>query len=81
MSTKKLKATLSKILQIDEDKINDETSPDNVETWDSFNAMLLVTALESEFNVRFTTGDIIGVRNVGDMKRSLMRHGVVFNDA
>jgi acyl carrier protein len=80
MTTKRLKATLSKVLQIEEDEITDETSPDNTSTWDSMNALLLVTALEDEFNVRFTAGDIIGVKNVGDIKESLKRHGVIFDD-
>ena len=31
---KRLKQILSKVLEIDEDQITDETSPDNVETWD-----------------------------------------------
>jgi len=80
MALKRLKAALSSVLKIEEDKITDETSPDNTPTWDSFNAMLLVTALESEFNVKFTAGDIVGVRNVGDIKESLKRHGVIFSD-
>lgn len=80
MALKRLKAALSSVLKIEEDKITDETSPDNTPTWDSFNAMLLVTALESEFNVRFTAGDIVGVRNVGDIKESLKRHGVIITD-
>ncbi len=80
MTIKRLKATLSKVLQIEEDEITDETSPDTVATWDSFNALLLVTALENEFNVKFTAGDIVGVKNVGDIKESLKRHGVIFNE-
>lgn len=80
MALKRLKAALSSVLKIEEDKITDATSPDNTPSWDSFNAMLLVTALESEFNVKFTAGDIVGVKNVGDIKESLKRHGVIFND-
>lgn len=80
MATKRLKATLSKVLKIEEEEITDETSPNNVTTWDSMNALLLVTALEDEFKVKFTAGDIIGVKNVGDIKDSLKRHGVIFSD-
>lgn len=79
MAIKRLKRVLSNVLKIDESTITDETSPDNTPTWDSMNAMLLVTALETEFNVKFTARDIIGVKNVGDIKKSLKRHGVVFD--
>ncbi len=77
---KRFKATLSKVLKIDENDITDETSPDNTPTWDSFNALMLVTALEEEFSVRFTAGDIVGVKNVGDIKTSLNRHGITFSN-
>lgn len=80
MSLERLKKTLADVLKIDPDEITDETSPDNVETWDSMNAMLLVTALESEFNVKFTAADIVGVKNVRDIKESLKRHGVLFEE-
>ncbi|MDO8281293.1 MAG: acyl carrier protein [Thermodesulfovibrionia bacterium] len=76
MTDKKFNATLSEVLKIGEDTITDETSPDNVATWDSMNALLLVTALETAYNIRFTARDIVGVKNVGDIKESLKRHGV-----
>lgn len=76
MIDRKFNATLSEVLKIDKDTITDETSPDNVATWDSMNALLLVTALENAYNVRFTARDIVGVKNVGDIKESLKRHGV-----
>lgn len=78
MSFERLKTTLSDVLKIGKDDITDSTSPDTVPTWDSMNALLLVTALETEFKVKFTARDIVGVKNVGDIKESLKRHGIVF---
>lgn len=49
---KKLKQILSKVFQIDENQINDETSPDNTETWDSFNGLMLVSEVEEGFNIK-----------------------------
>ena len=80
MVLKRFRTTLANVLKIEEDAITDETSPDTVATWDSMNALLLVTALETEFNVKFTAGDIVGVKNVGDIKNSLKRHGIEFNE-
>jgi acyl carrier protein len=72
----KLKQILSKILGIDENLITDETSPDNVETWDSFNGLMLVSELEEGFNVKFTMDEVVSVKCVKDIKEALKKHGV-----
>jgi len=74
---KRLKAILSDVLEIDEDSINDETSPENVETWDSLNGLVLVTELESKFNIKFSMDEVTSVKCVGDIKMALKGHGVV----
>ncbi len=76
---KRLKNTLSNIFGIKEDTINDKTSPDNVDTWDSLNGLMLVTELESKFNVKFTMDEVTSVKCVKDIKEILKRHGVVLN--
>lgn len=72
----RLKAILSRVLEIEEDSITDETSPDNVESWDSFNALVLVSELEKSFNVKFTMDEVIATKCVKDIKDSLTRHGI-----
>lgn len=78
---KKLKAILSKVLEIDENQITDETSPDNVETWDSFNGLILVSELENKFNVQFTMDEVTSVKCVRDIKESLKKHGVNLDES
>jgi len=73
---KDLKKILSKVLKVNPRKITDETSPENVKTWDSFHGLLLVTELESFYKVKFSMEDIISVRNVGDIKKNLRRYGL-----
>ncbi len=73
----KLKSILAKILNIDENTINDTTSPDNVESWDSFNGLMIVSELESGFGVKFTMDEVVSVRSVGEIKAALARHGAV----
>lgn len=78
---KRLKAILSKVLGIDEAMITDKTSPDNVDTWDSFNALMLVSELEKEFNVKFTMEEIMSVKCVKDIKESLKKHGIELHES
>ena len=73
---KRLKAILSKVLEIDKNEITDKTSPDTVETWDSFNGLMLVSELEKEFNVKFTMEEVTSVKCVKDIKDALKKHGV-----
>ena len=76
----RLKAILSKVLGIGAASINDKTSPDNVESWDSFNGLMLVSELEKEFNVKFTMEEVMSVKNVKDIKESLKKHGIKLNE-
>lgn len=73
---KKLNAILSRVFGIKESEVNDKTSPGNVESWDSFNGLMLVSELEKEFKVNFTMEEIVSVKCVKDIKDSLKRHGV-----
>ena len=77
---KRLKTILSKILEIDEDAITDETSPDNVETWDSFNGLMIISELEREFNIKFTMKEVTSVKRVKDIKQCLKIHGIELNE-
>lgn len=77
---KRLKSILSRILNIKESAINDETSPDNIESWDSFNALMLISELENEFKIKFSMDEVIAVKCVKDIKGSLKRHGVVLQE-
>jgi acyl carrier protein len=39
------------VLQVPADNVNDESTPENLESWDSFQHMVLVSAFEEEFDV------------------------------
>ena len=72
----KLNKILSKVLEVKENEITDEMSPDTVDAWDSFNGLMLVSELESEFGVKFTMDEVLSVKNVGDIKKALKKHGI-----
>ena len=74
---KKLYGILSQVLQINESTINDALTPKDVASWDSMNALILVSELERTFKIRFTTAEVTGVKCVGDIKKILEKHGVV----
>jgi len=71
---------ISNVLDIPKSEINDNVSPDDIETWDSFNGLLLADELETQFNIRFTNEEMLDVKTVADIKRHLRNHGIVLDE-
>jgi acyl carrier protein len=61
-------------------RINDESSPDTIESWDSFHGLILADELETRFSVKFVLEDLTSVRKVGDIKKSLAKYGIMIDD-
>ena len=78
--SEKLYNIISKVFSIPISEINDESNPQTIESWDSFNGLILVDELESNFNIKFSVSEIIDVKNVKDIKRYLNSHGVDLNE-
>lgn len=55
---------VSNIMKLPLKKINEDSSPENIDTWDSLNQINLVLALEEEFGVRFTDEQIVQILDV-----------------
>ena len=56
---------VSSVLGVPAGEVNDDTSPDNVKTWDSLRHMKLMLALEEELGVQFTADQIVEMSSVG----------------
>ena len=54
----RIKKVMSNVFNINIDLINNESSSDNIEKWDSLNHMNLIVALEEEFEIEFDDNDI-----------------------
>ena len=48
-------------------EVNEDTTANDIEDWDSLNHITLIDAVESEFGVHFTMGEVSGMKNVGEM--------------
>ena len=67
----RIKNVMAAIFEISVDEINDESSPDNVKSWDSLRHMNLVVALEEEFGKTFTDDEIVEMMNYNLIKMIL----------
>ena len=72
----KVFSVVSKVFSISLDKITDESSPETIASWDSFNGLILVDELENKFNVKFSITEITDVKTISDIKRHLKNHGI-----
>lgn len=54
-------------------EINDAMTANDVEAWDSLTHINLIVAVEKEFKIRFTTGEVNHLRNVGELVALIRR--------
>ena len=48
-------------------EVNDETMSEDVDGWDSLEHINLIAAVEQEFGVKFNMGQVVSMKNVGEM--------------
>lgn len=59
----RVKKVIAEILDIEISSINDNTSPETIESWDSLKQMNIIVALEEEFDIEFSDEDIVEMLN------------------
>jgi len=67
---------VAKVFNVESLEINDETGPENLEQWDSFNFYVLLDEIENEFNIKFDLDETLEIKKIGDIKKILVNHGV-----
>ena len=55
------------VLDLDECKLTDGTSANDIEEWDSLSHIQLIVAIEKAFKIKFTSLEIMKWKNVGEM--------------
>lgn len=67
----KLNEIFCDVLDLDDIELNDETTANDIEEWDSLAQIQLVVAIEKAFGLKFTSQEIVEWKNVGDMVMSI----------
>ena len=62
-----IKEIVSEVFGVDEDDVTPDTSPENLDNWDSMNHLKLVTAVEEEFDVSLTMDDIEEITSIAKL--------------
>ena len=72
---KRLNAVFADIFDDDSIEVGYMTTAADVEDWDSLNHISLIEAVENEFGVSFTMGEVSGMKNVGEMVAIIEKRG------
>lgn len=55
------------VLGVEESAVIPELSPENTASWDSLNAIILLTEIEKAFGTRFEYEEAMAIKNFGDV--------------
>ncbi len=72
---KRLTAVFHDVFDDDSIAINDATTADDIDDWDSFEHINLISAVEDEFKFKIPMGKVITMKNVGEMVDIILELG------
>ena len=71
MSREEIYERLNEVFQdvFDDDdiEVNNETTAKDIDGWDSLHHISLLSAIEDEFDIEFSMGRTVSMKNVGEM--------------
>lgn len=68
---KKVNDAFEKILEHNNFKLEDDTTANDVDGWESITHMLIITEIENVFNIKFKLMDLMNMDNVGDLVKTI----------
>ena len=63
----KLTEVFRDVFDDDELEINDNTTANDIEDWDSLEQIHLIVGIEKKFSIKFVLDEVTNLKNVGDM--------------
>lgn len=68
----KLNEVFRDVFDDDDIIVMDSTTADDIEEWDSLEHINLMAAVEQEFGIKFSMGQIVTMKNVGEMANIIL---------
>ncbi len=68
MISARLKAVILSELDLDDYEISPTTTAETVPGWDSLSHVRIILAIEAEYGVRFSTLEVLRMKQVGDLQ-------------
>ncbi|MGH9405786.1 MAG: acyl carrier protein [Terriglobia bacterium] len=77
LDQRELMRIFAEVLEVDRNTLSDESSPQNVQGWDSAKSMELVITIEEALNLEFTAEELERMESIGATKDILRSKGVL----
>lgn len=71
----RLETVFQEVFDDSDIRLSSSTTADDIEDWDSIEHITLISAVEDEFKMRFSMGEVSGMKNVGEMVDLIMERG------
>jgi len=62
------------VFENDDVELNFETTAADIDEWDSLTNLSLINEIEIEYGFKFTMAEIQGLRHVGDLVDTIIKH-------
>lgn len=69
----KLNAVFQDVFDDDSITVNDATTANDIEDWDSLEHINLIVAVEKKFGIKFNMGEVNDFKNVGEMVDTIIK--------
>lgn len=69
---KKLESIFADVFANDDILLNEDTSANDIEDWDSLTHIIILEAIQDEYGVKFDLDEIIEMKTVGDMINAII---------
>lgn len=56
-------------------EVDDDTTSEDIDDWDSFEHINLIVAVEEEFSIKIPMGKVVTMKNVGEMADIILQLG------
>lgn len=53
--------------------LDEQTTANDIEVWDSLNHIQMITAVEKHYKIRFDLNDLLNFKSVGDLCRGIQQ--------
>ncbi len=64
-------------LQVDQSSLDEESSPETVESWDSMGWLSLIAMIDDKFNIVIEMKDLKDLKKIGDFVDLLVEKGLI----
>lgn len=67
---------ICEVFSVEEEEFSDDSTPDDLDSWDSVTHMDLMAFFEDEWDLALDVEEITEMTTIGLMKEALKKHGV-----